>query len=128
MEKHVVSCFLENQGKILLLKRSTKVRSFQNKWAGVSGYIEGDERPYDRALIEIEEEVNLSQGDLEFITEGEVIKDEPWVIHPFLFKTSRRDIKLDWEHEEYRWIDPEEIDNFDGVPNLSQELRSLRGV
>jgi len=25
-------------------------------------------------------------------------------------------LKIDWEHSEYKWIDPSEIENFDTVP------------
>ena len=39
-ERRVVTCFLMHQGKLLVLRRSAKVRTYQGKWAGVSGYIE----------------------------------------------------------------------------------------
>ena len=53
-EKHVVTCFLECQGSILLLKRSQQVGSFKGRWAGVSGYVEGSVDA--QSLIEIEED------------------------------------------------------------------------
>jgi len=39
-EKHVVTSFLEYDNKILILRRSQAVGTYQGKWAGVSGYIE----------------------------------------------------------------------------------------
>ena len=59
-ERHVVTCFLQYQAKILLLLRSKQVGSFQGKWAGVSGHVEttADEQ----ALVEIEEEASLCRG------------------------------------------------------------------
>jgi hypothetical protein len=36
----VVTVFLEYERKILLLRRSLKVRTMQSLWAGISGYIE----------------------------------------------------------------------------------------
>jgi len=58
LEKRVVTCFLESDGEILILRRSRQVGSYQGKWAGVSGFIEttADEQ----ALVEIEEETGLS--------------------------------------------------------------------
>ena len=55
----VVTVFLEHDGKILLLRRSQRVRTMKTMWAGISGYIENED-PLMRALKEIEEEAGLS--------------------------------------------------------------------
>ena len=52
----IVTSFIKNSNKILILKRSNKVRSMKGLWAGVSGIIENNEKPLDRAKIEIFEE------------------------------------------------------------------------
>ena len=54
--RSVATSFLTYRGKILVLKRSGKVGSYQGAWAGVSGYVEEDEQPLDTALKEVEEE------------------------------------------------------------------------
>ena len=129
-EKRVVTCFLESDGEILILRRSRQVGSYQGKWAGVSGFIEttADEQ----ALVEIEEETGLSQEDLKLIKRGEPlsIEDErigiKWVVHPYLFHIEDRGkIKIDWEHKETRWIKPEEIGNYQTVPKLKETLARL---
>ena len=53
----IVTSFLTNNEKILILKRSDKVKSMKGLWAGVSGIIEKNEEPLKRAKIEIFEEV-----------------------------------------------------------------------
>ena len=50
---NVVTSFLEHDGKILILRRSDKVRTMKHQWAGVSGYIESNETPLERALKEM---------------------------------------------------------------------------
>lgn len=128
MDVHVVTCFLmEDHGKILILKRSAEVGSYPNMWAGISGYIEGEESPYYRAVTEIKEEAGLKDADLELVAEGRSVRvrDGPWVIHPFLFRVSDVEIKLDWEHVEYRWIDPKELAEYDTVPQLAEALSSV---
>tara|TARA_Y100001960_G_scaffold317667_1_gene386294 strand:+ start:513 stop:713 length:201 start_codon:yes stop_codon:yes gene_type:complete len=55
----IVTTFLTNSDKILLLKRSQKVKTMKNLWAGISGLIEGDEEPLSRAKIEIFEKLVL---------------------------------------------------------------------
>ncbi len=126
-EKKVVSCFLESDGEILILRRSGQVGTYQGRWAGVSGYIEttADEQ----ALTEIEEETSLSGEDLKLIKKGRPleVKDDKlgvkWVVHPYLFHIKDRDkIKIDWEHKEVRWIQPKDIDNFETVPKLEETL------
>jgi 8-oxo-dGTP pyrophosphatase MutT (NUDIX family) len=126
-EKRVVTCFLESDGEVLILRRSRQVGSYQGKWAGVSGYIEttADEQ----ALVEIEEETGLSQENLKLINKGEPlsIEDErigiKWVVHPYLFHIEDRGkIKIDWEHKETRWIKPEAIGNYQTVPKLKETL------
>ena len=123
----MVTCFLESDGEILLLRRSGQVGSYQGRWAGVSGYIEttADEQ----ALTEIEEETSLAREDLKLIRKGRplVVKDDKlgvkWVVHPYLFHIKDRDkIKIDWEHKEARWIQPRDIDNFETVPKLQETL------
>ncbi len=126
-EKQVVTCFLESNGGILILRRSQQVGSYQGRWAGVSGYMEttADEQ----ALAEIEEETSLSGEDLKLIKRGKPlpIKDEKlgikWIVHPYLFHIKDRDkIKIDWEHKEARWIDPKDIDDYQTVPMLKETL------
>ena len=63
LDKHVVTCFLESDGEILLLRRSQQVGSYHGRWAGVSGYVETT--PDEQALTEITEETSLQPEDLQ---------------------------------------------------------------
>jgi nicotinamide-nucleotide amidase len=125
--KHVVTSFLEFQKKILILRRSNKVGTYQSQWAGVSGYIE--KSPDQQALIEIQEETGLSASDVELTRKGNTItaRDDKlkriWIIHPYLFRVLNPDkIKIDWEHTETKWITPEEIADYPTVPRLKVAL------
>jgi len=129
-EKKVVSCFLESDGEILILRRSGQVGTYQGRWAGVSGYIESTAD--EQALTEIEEETSLSREDLKLLKKGRPleVKDNKlgvkWVVHPYLFHIKDRDkIKIDWEHKEVRWIQPTDIDNFETVPKLKETLAQV---
>ena len=113
-EKQVVTCFLESENDILILRRSEQVGSYQGKWAGVSGYV--DTTADEQALVEIEEETSLYREDIRLIKRGKplLIKDEKlgikWVVNSYLFHIKDRNkIKIDWEHKEVRWIKPKEI-------------------
>ena len=122
----VVTCFLRNRGRILLLRRSAKVGTFQGTWAGVSGYIEGDEVFLERALKEISEETGMA--DPELVSTGEPIYarngNRLFIVHPYIFEVTTRDVHLDWEHAEYRWVKPAEVSTFKGVPKLVEAYQS----
>ena len=129
-EKYVVTCFIECDGRILILRRSQIVGSFRGRWAGVSGYIEttADEQ----ALVEIEEETGLCREDVELVKKGSPLSVEGegvrWVVYPFLFRIKERDkIRIDWEHSDKRWIAPDEIDNYQTVPMLKEALAQVLG-
>jgi 8-oxo-dGTP diphosphatase len=126
-EKKVVTCFLESDGEILILRRSQQVGTYRGRWAGVSGYVETT--PDEQALVEIEEEAGLSREDLELIRKGEPLTAEDeelgvrWLVHPYLFHISDRDkVRIDWEHKEAKWIKPHEIADYRTVPMLKATL------
>ncbi len=123
VSNHVITCFLEHDGKILLLKRSSQVGSYQRKWAGISGYLPEGRSALNQAYLEIEEEASLNIKDLVLVKSGSVLevpdRDTLWLVHPFRFYVKSPDrIIVDWEHVEYQWIAPQDIKKFDCVPML----------
>ncbi|MFQ5918497.1 MAG: aconitase X swivel domain-containing protein [Thermoplasmata archaeon] len=127
--RDVVTSFLRHEGRILLLRRSSEVGSFQGYWAAVSGYLEGEEPPLERARMEVLEETGWQDATLE--ASGEVVLArgrEPgvvWAVYPFLFDVSSDGVTLDWEHDDYRWIAPEDLGRYQTVPKLREVLRSV---
>jgi len=126
-EKQVVTCFLESDGEILILRRSERVGSYQGRWAGVSGFVETT--PDEQAVTEIREETGLNEADVRLMKKGEplTVEDEQfgvrWIVHPYLFQvTDWNKIRINWEHKEMRWIKPEEISGFQTVPRLNEVL------
>jgi 8-oxo-dGTP pyrophosphatase MutT (NUDIX family) len=133
----VVTCLLEHDGKILLLKRSNLVGTYRGLWGGVAGYIEELEDPYDTAVKEIQEEAGISLDALELIWKGDPIEFSDiyagrrydWIVYPFLFRIRSKELlRLDWEHEEYRWVYPSEVKKFDMVPGLDKVVSTLLGA
>jgi 8-oxo-dGTP pyrophosphatase MutT (NUDIX family) len=126
-EKHVVTCFLEHKGKILILRRSKKVGSYQGRWAGVSGYVEASYLV--QAYTEIKEETGLGKSDVELRVRGKPLQTvdtklgRRWIVHPFLFFVKEPlKVKIDWEHTETIWIKPEELAKYKTVPGLKDAL------
>ena len=130
--KSVVTSFIQSDQKILLLQRSAKVGTNQGKWEAVSGYLEANETPITRAIIEIQEEVNLTSDHITLVRSGVPLRalDEEsmtvWIVHPFLFTTSNSAITIDWEHTGYEWISPNALDSYDTVPKLKQTFERVQ--
>ena len=128
----IVTSFITSNEKFLLLKRSEKVKSMKGLWAGVSGIIEKNEEPLQRAKIEIFEELGIKEDQIKLLKTAELMrvvspqyKNHEWEIFPFLFEANNPEIKLNWENSEYKWISVDELNNYKTVPNLEKVLLSL---
>lgn len=128
----IVTSFIKYNDQILILKRSEKVRSMKGLWSGVSGIIENNENPIDRAKIEIFEEVGIKEKEIKLVKKLEKMKissqqykNHEWEIFPFLFETKNGNITLNWENSEFKWILPKELKNYQTVPSLEKILFNL---
>jgi len=131
----VATCLLINdEGKLLILKRSEKVRTYKGLWGGVAGYVEENETPYETAIKEIKEEAGIKKEDVSLIKVLDPIEftdfyngeHYDWEIFPFLFKVKNKGkINIDWEHLEYWWMLPSEIKKYDTVPLLKDIASKL---
>jgi len=133
----VVTCILEKSGKILVLKRSKLVRTYRGRWGGIAGYVEDQEKPLDTAMKEISEEVGLQPDAITLVKKGDPItisdtsegRAYDWIVHPFLFHIKDKSlIRIDWEHEEYRWVVPSEVRTLETVPGLDVVVTQLLGT
>ena len=128
----IVTSFLRNNDKVLILKRSNKVKTMKGLWAGVSGIIENNELPLQRAKIEIFEELGISEEHINLVKTGKEMRvsspqyeNHEWEIFPFMFETSYPTIKLNWENSEFRWISIDELEEYETVPSLQKVLFNL---
>jgi 8-oxo-dGTP pyrophosphatase MutT (NUDIX family) len=128
----IVTSFIKDNDKFLLLKRSNTVKTMKGLWAGVSGIIEKDEEPLRRAKIEIFEELGITEDKIKILKSASKMKvDSPqyenheWEIFPFLFEVKNPIIKLNWENSEYKWITFDDIKNYETVPSIEKVLFSL---
>ena len=71
----IVTSFITNDQKILILKRSNKLKSMKCLWSGISGIIEkNDTTPLERAKIEIFEEAGIHEEQIELLKAIQQIK------------------------------------------------------
>ena len=126
----VLTVFIKYKDKILLLKRSDKVGTYKGKWNTVAGYIDEPKPLIKKIMEEISEELGITEDNISSYKLGESFEftdtraKKTWIVHPAKVELKTDpDIKLDWEHAEYKWIKPEELEKFDTVPNLNLSLK-----
>ncbi len=114
----------------LMLKRSEKVNINRGLWCGVAGRIEKGTTPEETAFKEIKEETDLQKNQIELIGSAppiliDIDAHNEAFVYPFLFRTYRPIIKLDWEHTEYKWVKLNMIENLETVPRLNEIIKAL---
>ena len=126
----VITCFVMYDKKLLLLKRSDKVNAYKGKWNAIAGFID-EIVPLEKKIYEeLEEELGIDKKHVSEIKVKEHFElydekiNKTWIIFPVLALLKKEpEIKIDWEHTDYRWINPEEIKNYDVVPGLDENLK-----
>ncbi|KAL6699424.1 hypothetical protein J3F84DRAFT_184046 [Trichoderma pleuroticola] len=124
--------------RVALFRRSGEVNTYQHKYAPISGGVEvSDANPLATAWRELHEETTLTASSLRLFRQGKPYSfADPqvgriWTINPFAFilkPAGEERITIDWEHEGYKWFDPDEVtddESFQGVPRLKESLRRV---
>ena len=126
--------------RVCLLKRSRKAHVYFGQWAACSGSIEaGDKDALTAALREVREEMSVKSRDLELVVAGEPLEiyDKKlatvWKVWTFVWKLrgvksveeAIRKVRLDAEHEEMKWVRPEELRRMDTVQGLADTLERV---
>ncbi|KAL7914307.1 hypothetical protein GGI35DRAFT_239691 [Trichoderma velutinum] len=124
--------------RVALFRRSGEVNTYQHKYAPISGGVEvTDATPLATAWRELREETTLTSSSLRLFRQGKPYSfADPevgriWTINPFAFilkPAGEKGITIDWEHEGYKWFDPDEVtddESFQGVPRLKESLRRV---
>ncbi|MFP4116708.1 MAG: NUDIX domain-containing protein [Candidatus Aenigmatarchaeota archaeon] len=128
----VLTVFVKRGDRILLMKRSDEVRTYKGRWNTVAGYLDEVRPLREKVLEELGEEVSITEENISSIRFGEPLRftdadiDKTWISHPVLVTVKEgTEVKTDWEHTEYRWIKPEELQDYDTVPKLEEGLERV---
>lgn len=111
-----------DEGKFLIMKRTESAPSKPNAWDLPGGSIDFGENPYESIEREIREEAGIEVEDVRpFDVWGEVDQDkEFWTTIAYRAKVKSGEIKLSYEHNDYKWVTCEEF------PKYSQSKRFLK--
>jgi 8-oxo-dGTP pyrophosphatase MutT (NUDIX family) len=130
---NVVTAFLEFDSQILILRRSTSVKTMKEKWGAVSGYLENND-PLTQTIMEIYEETGLDSSKIQLVRSGNVLlaidpenPDISYNVHPYLFQSKSRKVRLGNEHDRFEWIPVNELWRYDTVPKLNEAYENVAG-
>ena len=119
LKKHAIAVIVNDDNKILLLKRAdVKDLWGSNQWALAGGTIEKNEEPEEACEREIKEETGL---EINKFVEKVIIQRNPGSVeHIFAcrYEGEPTDITLNEEHSNYGWFSVSEMEYLDTVPNL----------
>ena len=119
---------VENEYKVLLLKRATKV--LRDVWCYIGGGIEKDESAWETALREIKEETGITKVTLYttnkfdqiYSPEGNYIYIAPVFVG---FVEDQQEVKLNYEHSDYQWLSFDRAIEIVSLPGNDDVLRSI---
>jgi 8-oxo-dGTP diphosphatase len=121
-------------GKVLLLQRSSGMRSYPNHWCGVSGYLDDARSVEDKARQEMLEEVGIAGDRIVSIRRGTVLLQEApdhgksWLVVPVLVRVRDRRYRLDWESQAAGWFSMIEALRLPLLPGFDAVIAQYRDV
>ncbi|WP_276310131.1 NUDIX domain-containing protein [Nocardioides speluncae] len=113
----IVAVVVGWRGRTALFRRSAAVDHDRGRWHCVTGYLDAKVTPAQQALVELQEETGLGVVALHSFSSGRVLHLEDgdgrtWRVHTFKAETGQRRLKLNHEHDAYRWVRPCDVPRF----------------
>lgn len=131
MNKHAVGILRNKEGELLLLRRSWSAPWMDYKYCLPGGTIEKDEKPIETLVRELNEEIGIEfkkNECRELLTLTEYYEGKKHTTHYFVVNTdnfNEEDIVLNYEHDKYKFIDCEDYDGDELIPNLDIVIESI---
>lgn len=110
----VAKIFVFNdKGEVLILQRSARDRHRPLGWDLPGGGVDRAEDPDKAVLRELHEEAGLEADDSSVIYT--TTQTDPFNIITLVYRGQAKtdDVKLSWEHRQYKWVNPSEVASLD---------------
>ncbi len=132
MQKGIIvhTLISNDQGEVLILKRSKKDDVLPEYWDIPGGTLEDGEDPAHGAIRETEEETGLIISEVKLFFQKSNIdtsKNKQFVTLIFYTKSSATNVVVNSEdHDAYAWIEPSKIGDYKTVNYLPDCLRAYK--
>lgn len=121
-----LAVIINNQDKILILKRpmDLKIEHHPGKWCLAGGGSVKGETPLQTVLREVLEEtgIKVQPSDMHYLFNKKENNKNYYFFHCYSNEEPKIMNVLD-EHEEYKWIRADEIDNYDMIKDTSEIIK-----
>ncbi len=127
----VIVIFVRYREKFILVKRSSKMLTYQGLWSCIAGFVDDEKTVEEKVIFEMEEELGLRREDLKEIKEIDTYLfldkdlDREWIRHLYFVEITNPNVKLSWEHTEMVWVTPEEAKTFETTPGFNEDLEKI---
>jgi len=115
--------------RVLAIRRSETAPSRPLWWDIPGGVLEHGEDTMEGVLRELEEEAGITRDKVGIsildIGSGFNDKDEYWVTACYTAEVDSSEVKLSFEHSEYKWVTPSEFLEMKTSPRIKQFLNKL---
>lgn len=113
-------------GKVLILKRSELMGTNAEKWEFVSGRVKDTETAEEAAHRELRQETGMEGETIRTAESFTIEADEvKFRVNPVLVEVKEGKPELSFEHDEFRWLKPEEVLELETVPGVQNDLERL---
>jgi 8-oxo-dGTP pyrophosphatase MutT (NUDIX family) len=127
----VINCVVRYEKKLLIVERSEDMRLYPKYWNGISGFLDDGKSIEEKVKEELYEELGIGNDDVVSIRLGEIFDQEApeykktWIVHPVLVVVKSDRIRLDWEATRYRWVMPDEVNNYKLLPDFDKVVEKI---
>ena len=118
---------LNSEGKLLAIRRSNTAPTGPLRWDLPGGDLDFGEDPIHGILREIEEETGLVVDDpVVFDVASRVDPDGNfWVTPAYKVHYQSGDVRLSYEHDQFKWVTPEEFLELESSEKLQRFVKKL---
>jgi 8-oxo-dGTP diphosphatase len=119
---------VDKKGKILAIRRSKTAPSRPLHWDLPGGDLEFGEDAQKGILREIKEETGLKIKNLKVIDAISGFNNikEFWVTICYVAKAATQKVVLSYEHDDFRWIKPEEFQKLKASPRNKEFVKNFQ--
>ncbi|HCC60313.1 MAG: hypothetical protein A2402_01440 [Candidatus Staskawiczbacteria bacterium RIFOXYC1_FULL_37_43] len=125
MKRGVNIIITNNQGKILILRRSPKEKFFPGLWDLPGGKVENGETLGEAAERETKEESGLAISLEQKYFYIFHCQDRELNIYGFKARSTFGDISLSNEHSDFKWIFKDEYKSFEYTPSVKTTIEEF---